>query len=325
MKAALLPLCLLLCGPAWAAGKKGSLETFELKSGGYERVYRVYAPGNLSKGRKYPLILLLHGGGGTGRGMPRLTRGGFEALADKNGAILAYPDGLDKNWNDYRADPSRKAQRENIDDAAFLAAMSEEISKKYPVDAARIYAAGISNGAMMSYTLACRAAERFAAVAPVAGSMPENLAADCRPARPVPVLMINGTEDKLVHWDGGDVTGPFGARKFGRVLPVEKSRDFWLQANSCDTARKETSIINPRPDDGVSAAREAYRYCAGDAAVEFIRIDGGGHTWPGGLQYRSERVIGKTSREVDANAEIWNFFMKHPLPAVPGADEKTEE
>lgn len=298
----------LLCGRAAA----GELKAFNLKSGGYERVYRIYAPRNLADGKKYPLILLLHGGGGNGLGMIRLAKGGFEALADRHGAILAYPDGIDKNWNDYRADKSRKAQRENIDDVAFLISMADEILKRYPADGARVYAAGISNGAMMSYTLACRAAGRFAAVAPVAGAMPENLAAGCKPSRPVPVMIISGTQDNLVHWEGGYVTGPFGRKKLGRTVSAEKSRDIWLENNSCDRAKKTVSRSDADPGDGTAVTREVYGSCSGGGSVEFIRIDGGGHTWPGGLAYMPEAVIGKTSRELDANSEIWNFFMKHP-------------
>lgn len=299
-----------LCGSAAA----GDPAVYKLKHGGYERVYRVYAPENLAAGKKYPLILLLHGGGGTGRGMPRLTKGAFERLADAQGAILTYPDAYDKNWNDYRADPGRTAQRENIDDVAFLSAMVDEILGKYPGDPARVYSAGISNGAMMSYTLACRAAHKFAAAAPVAGAMPENQAGSCKPSRPVPVLIISGTADKLVHWEGGDVTGPFGRKKMGRTVSVERSRDIWLENNGCDRAKKAVTRADADPEDGTAVIREVYFSCAAGGAVEFVRIEGGGHTWPGGLQYRSRAVIGKTSRELDANTEIWNFFMRHRLP-----------
>jgi polyhydroxybutyrate depolymerase len=226
MKKLFLAMAFLSAGPVQAGEFSGSLESFKLETGGYTRSYSVYSPRNLEKAKKYPLLVILHGGGGTGKGMPRLTRGGFEKLADAKGAILAYPEGIDKNWNDYRAAKNRKAQRENIDDVSFISTMLDGIEKGYPVDKERIYAAGISNGAMMSYTLACRAADRFAAVAPVAGAMPENLVPACSPSRPVSVLIMNGTKDKLVHWEGGYVTGPFGRKKLGRTLSVEKSRDF---------------------------------------------------------------------------------------------------
>lgn len=314
MRSILFLLAASLCPLALAGEPSGELKQFKLETGGYARVYGVYAPRNLEKAKKYPLLVILHGGGGTGKGMPRLTRGGFEKLAGERGALLAYPEGIDKNWNDYRADKSRKAQRENIDDVAFISAMLDEIAKGYPVDKERVYAAGISNGAMMSYTLACRAPDRFAAVAPVAGAMPENLVPTCSPSRPVPILIISGTKDNLVHWEGGYVTGPFGKKKLGRTISVEKSRDFWLEKDSCDAAKKEVSKTDSDPEDGTSIARETYSSCAGSGAVEFVRIDGGGHTWPGGWQYLPEFVVGKTSRELDANTEIWNFFMKHSLP-----------
>jgi len=310
---ALLAL-LFLCLPACAA-EKGGVEKFKTRYGGYERVYRVYVPAALDKTGKYPLLLILHGGGGDGIGMRVLTGHCFEHRADARGAIIAYPDGLEKNWNDYRADPSRKAQRENIDDAAFLEAVVAEISAKYPVDPARVYAAGISNGAMMSYTLACRAAGTFAAVAAVAGSVPENLPPACSPGRPVPVMMINGTEDSLVHWSGGEVTGPFGRRKFGRVLPVEKTRDFWLEKDKCDRAKVAAFKKDESAKDGTSLERETYASCAGGAAVDFVKVVGGGHTWPGGAQYLPRFVIGRTSDEMAASDEIWDFFMAHPMPA----------
>lgn len=312
IKAYSLLLAVLFCAPARA----GENKKYTLEAGGYKRVYRVYAPGNLDKAKKYPLVVLLHGGGGTGRGMPRLDSGGFKELADAKGAILAYPDAVDKNWNDLRGDKTRKAQRENIDDVAFLSSMAGEILKKYPADASRVYAAGISNGAMMSYTLACRASDVFAAAAPVAGAMPENLARACTPSRPVPMLIISGTKDNLVHWEGGDVTGPFGRKKLGRVLSVEKSRDLWLEKNSCPPDKRTVSEKDSDPKDGTSVTREVYGPCAGGVSVEFVKIDGGGHTWPGGLQYLPEAIIGKTSRELAASREIWDFFMKYSLPSA---------
>jgi len=307
-----LPL-LLLCAAA-CSGKEGPLRSFELKYGGYTRTYLLYVPANLAKDKKYPLMVILHGGGGTGKGMRKITGYCFERRSEKYGGLVAYPQGVDKNWNDHRGDKSRTAQRENIDDAAFLSAMADEISAKYPVDPSRVYAAGMSNGAMLSYTLACRSAGKFAAIAAVAGSMPENLAASCKPSRPVPVLMINGTKDKLVHWEGGEVTGPFGRRKFGRVIPVEKTRDFWLKNDSCAglpvvTTRDEV------PDDGTIIERETYSGCAEGSAVDLIKVVGGGHTWPGGAPYLPEFVIGKNSEEIAASDEIWDFFMEHPMPA----------
>jgi len=312
---------LLSCRPALGGEAAGTFKTFKLRSGAYERSYGVYAPARLAPSQKLPLVVALHGGGGKAASMRRISRNGFETLADAHGALVAYPQGVDKHWNDTRGDLTRKAQRENIDDVAFLRAMVKEISGRYPVDPARVYATGISNGAMMSYALACGAADIFAAVAPVAGAMPEKLLAACDPSRPVPVLIISGTDDNLVHWEGGDVTGPFGKRKFGRVISVEKSRDFWLKNDACDLSKKTVSSRDEDAKDGTSLSREVYPSCAGGSAVELIRIEGGGHTWPGGRQYLGEWLVGKTSQELSACSEIWGFFLKHRLPraeAGPG-------
>lgn len=311
MKAALL-LALLL--PACAAAKPPALKSFTLELGGYKRAYHVYVPANLDKTKKHPLLIILHGGGGTGSRMSALTANGFEKLARKYGAVLAYPDGLEKNWNDHRGDANRKAQRENVDDVAFLTEVADRVLKDFPADRSRVYVTGISNGAMMSNTLACLAAGRFAAAAPVAGAVPENLAPLCRPARPVPLLIISGTEDSLVHWGGGEVTGPFGKRKFGRTLSVEAGRDLWLEKNSCDRAAVKIIKFDNLKDDGTAVTWETYGACAGGSEVQFIRVDGGGHTWPGGVQYLPKALVGRTSREFSATQEIWSFFMRHTLP-----------
>ncbi len=307
-----LAVLLVFAAAPAAPAAGGAVKDFSVNHGGYKRTWKVYEPAGLEEGKKYPVYFLLHGGGGKAEGMRRLTRGAFEKAG---GAILVYPQGLDEHWNDYRGNKSRKAQLENIDDAAFLGAVLDAVLKRYPGDPSRVYAAGISNGAMMSYTLACRAADRFAAVASVAGAMPEKLAAACGPARPVPVIIIGGDKDNLVHWGGGQVTGPFGKKNLGAILSAEKSRDFWLDKNSCDKAPTSSGHHDPDPDDGLSVYRESYEACAGGAAVEFIRINGGGHTWPGGLQYLPAGVIGKTSRELDASEEIMKFFGRFRLAA----------
>ncbi|HBE87921.1 MAG TPA: phospholipase [Elusimicrobia bacterium] len=309
MRTLLILLLSAALAPAFAADK-GALKNYSMKHGGHKRTWKVYEPAGLADGEKYPVYFLLHGGGGKAEGMRRLTRGAFEKAG---GAIVVYPQGLDEHWNDYRGDKSRKAQRENIDDVAFLKAVLDSVLKRYPGDPSRVYAAGISNGAMMSHTLACRAADRFAAVAPVAGVMPVNLASDCEPSRPVPLLIIGGDKDNLVHWEGGQVTGPFGKKKLGAILSAEKTRDFWLDKNSCDISLKSSGYSDPDPEDGLAVSRERYGSCAGGAAVEFIRIHGGGHTWPGGLQYMPAAVVGKTSRDLDASEEIVKFFSRFRL------------
>lgn len=293
-----------------ASAGDARLRPFKLAYGGYDREYHVYSPAGLEKGKKYPLVFALHGGGGTARGMRRLTFKKFEELAEKDKFIIVYPQGVEKNWNDGRGDSTRKAQRENIDDAGFLLAAAEKTAAAYPADLRNLFFTGMSNGAFMSSAMACLHADRVRAIAPVAGSISENLARYCKPSGPVPVLMMNGDKDRLVHWEGGDVTGPFGRRKFGKALAVLSALDFWLKAGACGKDKPTLEKLDAA-DDGTSSERTTYADCAPGTEVSLIKISGGGHTWPGGLSYLPEALIGRTSRDFNACEESWKFFKRH--------------
>src|SRR5262249_32313417 len=151
--------------------------------GGTTRRYLVHVPPGLGKTSRAPLVLAFHGGGGRARGMPRLT--GLDAVSDRHGFLLVYPDGLQREWNDGR-------RKSGVDDVAFIAALVKELAARYPIDPDRVFSTGMSNGAFFSQTLACRLAGTFAAVASVASTMGELLLPSCRPSRPVSVMFIMG-------------------------------------------------------------------------------------------------------------------------------------
>jgi polyhydroxybutyrate depolymerase len=170
----------------------------------------------------------------------------------------------------------------------------------------------MSNGAIMSYRLACELTEKITAIAPVAGNMPQKLYPSCSPSRPISVLAINNVNDPLMPFAGGNITGPFGWKKLGKVLSADESVRFWARHNNCSLS----PVITYEPDkdktDDTRVRKEDYNN--GKAGTEAIlyAIEGGGHTWPGGYQYMNKRIIGKTSRDIDANEVIWDFFNKHP-------------
>ncbi|MBS3917791.1 MAG: phospholipase [Deltaproteobacteria bacterium] len=280
--------------------------------GGLERTYRIHLPSEHDRTKIAPLVFLFHGGGGTGQGMEKLTQGGFNRLADREGFIIVYPDGIEKHWNDGRGLQAYRAHRENIDDVGFISALIEHLIRTLNVDPNRIYVAGISNGGQFSQRLACELSDRIAAIGVVAIQLPENLPSSCAPKRPVSVLMMPGTEDPLVPWEGGEI-GFRRGRKFGRVLSVPESMRFWAKQNQC----LGSSVVSYEPDrdpkDGTRVRREAYVPCGEGAEVVLYAVEGGGHTWPGGDQYLPAGIIGRTSRDIDANEVIWNFFKKHAL------------
>ncbi|MBI2361957.1 MAG: prolyl oligopeptidase family serine peptidase [Elusimicrobia bacterium] len=294
------PLLALLALSAHAGFAESSVE-----SGGLRRTYSVYAP----QGKKAPLpaLFVLHGGKGGGAQMRKHTERRFEALADERGLLVVYPDGADRHWNDGRRQPGSR----DVDDVGFLAALADSLVKSGAADPARLYAVGISNGGFMAHALACRDAGRWAAVSAVVASLGEALAPECRPSRPVSVLMVNGTEDRLIPWDGRDVR--FLWKKLGRKLTVPETAARWTELDGCSGEPERSELPDP-VDDGTRWSLEARRACRGGAEVLLYKVQGGGHTWPNGTPYL-KRVVGRTSRDVDFERLVTDFFLRHPKEA----------
>ena len=275
---------------------------------GNKRTFLIHLPPRRDAGTKFPLVIALHGGGGSGRKMKRFSR--FDAIADREGFIVVYPDGIGRQWNDGRKIAESRAHSENIDDVGFLTGLAGYMVRVRGADPKRVYFAGISNGALMSFRLACEKPEKIAAIAAVAGNLPEHLAA-VKPRGPVPVIIINGTEDPLIPWGGGPVRIPFmPGRERGSVISAPRTAAYWARANGCpaDTAAEE--LPDRDTGDGCRVIRHAYAGCGG-ADLILYEVKGGGHTWPGGPQYLPVRIIGRTCRDLDASETIWEFFKRH--------------
>ncbi len=161
----------------------------------------------------------------------------------------------------------------------------------------------------MSYRLACELTDKIAAIAPVAASMSDFLYYNCAPSEPISVLFIMGTEDPLMPWEGGEIR--FGRLRLGRVVSAFKTVQFWAEYNECISESRRRYLPDKAPSDGTRVWRKRYARCNGGTEVILLGIEGGGHTWPGGLQYLPERIIGKTCRDIDACEVIWSFFRRH--------------
>lgn len=269
-----------------------------------ERTYLIHIPPSYDKNKSMPLVIALHGVGGSAKDM---VKHGFSRLADKEGFIVIYPEGVKKHWND------GSRGEETVDDVGFISSLINYLIKELNIDPERVYVTGMSNGAMMSYRLACELTEKIAAVATVAGNMPQNLSLSCSPSRPISVLAINNVDDPLMPWEGGDITGPFGSIKLGKVLSVSETVTFWVNHNHCSPS----PLISYEPDrdpedeDGTWVRKEVYENGTDGTEVILYAIEGGGHTWPGSDHSLPERIVGKTSKDIDATEVIWNFFKKH--------------
>ncbi|MBG0859663.1 MAG: phospholipase [Bacteroidales bacterium] len=291
----------------------GADQRASLKHNNLERDFLIHIPPSYDRSLKLPLVIALHGRGGNGESMVLITRRGFDKMADRDGFIVTYPDGIELNWNDGRMDEEAndRAHRENIDDVGFISALIDYMIKEYNADPKRIYVTGISNGAIMAYRLACELSDKIAAIAPVDGNIPIMLLHECLPSMPVSVLAVNNVNDPLVPYEGGDIHGLFHRIKLGKVLSVEESIKFWVNRNKCSLTPVVTQEPDRDPKDGTKVTRKEYFNGAGGNEVVLYLVDGGGHTWPGGFQYLPEWIVGKTSKEIDANEVIWSFFRKH--------------
>jgi len=270
---------------------------------GLKRTYRVHLPQSYKKNNLYPLVLSLHGRFGNAKNQAKLS--GFNEISERENFIVVYPEGAavwKRGWSDGRG--KIEVRGVLIDDVKFIIKLLDKIENEFSIDRSRIYACGMSNGGFMSMRLACKLSNRVAAVAAVGATFGEDLANECQPERAVPVLIITGTEDPLVLYQGGVVEqSDFNGRYFSAKDSILK----WAEYNGC----KKGPLKNDLPDtsnDGTTVVKIKYSDCEDGSSVILYEIVNGGHTWPGGPQYIPERFVGRTSTDINASETIWGFF-----------------
>lgn len=264
---------------------------------GRNRFYKIHLPVGYNNLQEYPCVFVFHGGLGNPDNVEQMT--GFSNKADDEGFVVVYPYGtgaFDKKlltWNTW--DCCGYADKKNIDEVSFINLVLQKVKSKYPVNEKMIYAAGMSNGGMMCFLLACEMSDQFAAVAPVAATMFPG--STCIPKSETSIIIFNSLDDKHIPYDGGA-----GEESLVKVVkkPVEEVVDFWKSNLNC-------TFINSI--EGPDFHRITYRNTNGSEII-FYRMLKGGHTWPGGEKVRllAERPI----KNVSATDLIWEFFKGHP-------------
>src|ERR1700691_4807128 len=239
-----------------------------------------------------------HGGMGGG-GYPG---GGYPGGGYPGGGGGGYPGGGQsggQNPDDKRNKP------EPADDVAFLNQMLDQLATKYSLDTHRIYATGLGDGGFMALRMGCEMADRVAAVAPVGAALPKTMI--CLPARPVPGLFLNGTDDPIVPYGGGTYKpGQF------HVLSAEDSAKTWAKFDRCDEKPAQEKV-QPSKKGEKESKTFTFSGCHDNAQVVLYAVKDGGNTWPGGEQYMREKEVGKTSNALNANETVWNFLSSRKL------------
>lgn len=293
-----------------AKGAEG-LESGVLTHEGRDRTWHLRRPPGFDPAKaRYPLIVALHGGGGTGEGMDgTMTGGRLGATATGEGFLVCFPDGHDRHWNDGRplAD-SWETFRLKIDDVGFLTALIGRLIAEEGADPKRVHLVGFSNGGVMAYRMALDRTDLFASVAVLMADLPEGLK-DKAPARPMPLLVMTGTEDPLMHGRGGDAA--FGGKDLGRFLSTGDTVALWRRHNKAAPPAEPEKLPDADPKDGCRVERSVHAAAPGGAPLVHYRIVGGGHAWPGGEQYWPARLVGRVCRDIDASRLVVDFFKQH--------------
>lgn len=266
-----------------------------LELGGRARTFISYEPEGPGP---FPLVVALHGRLGTGAQMLELSS--FTKLAQREKFIVVYPDGIGRSWADGRG--TSPASQEGVDDVAFLSALIDEFVQHHHADASKVFVTGMSNGGFMTLTLACRIPEKLAGVGSVTGFMGDQFAKTCAPTKALPVAIIAGDTDPIVPYAGGELKGGRGV-----TLGAEATAARWAELNGCSAAPLVSELPDVDPNDGTRVERREFTNCRSPLRLDVVK--GGGHTWPSGDKYLPEGIIGKTSRDLDASAELWRFWM----------------
>jgi len=291
---ALFCSAVIVLAALWMAASADATDTQSrsITVDGLARTYLLHVPSSYrvaASGKKLPIVFVLHGATQSPESAERMS--GMSDLADQHDFLAVYPRGTGRlpTWN--AGNCCGYARQNQVDDVAFLGALIRKLERDYTVDPRRIFVTGISNGAMMSFRMACDLADQVAAVAPVEGA--QNL--DCRPSSRVSVLVLHGTADRLVPFSGGTTPFQVGARR--EDTPVMDTVAFWVKEDGC--ASPPQRAVNPEVHTTI------YANCADGTGVALYAIQGGRHMWPG------LRISGNS---VPATNIMWTFFEQHPKP-----------
>jgi polyhydroxybutyrate depolymerase len=256
----------------------------------HDSVYRnfiTYIPAVYDVSSPTPLLFNLHGR--TGTALSTMYHADFRDIADTANFIIVHPQGLlDNNGNTYW-----NYGQTSVDDLGFLNSLYSHLVNIYNIDVDRVYSSGMSNGAAMSYRLACDMSDKIAAIASVTGAMTSFQFQSCNPIHPTPILQIHGTNDTMVNF-------------YSMVYGL----DYWRNYNNCDIIADTFPIPNYVISDSSTVDHITFRNGNNGVTTELFKIYNGGHTWPGSSFTNNNGI---TNYDINASVEIWKFFSKYDI------------
>lgn len=287
---------------------------------GRERGYELHLPRAGDAGTDVhgeagaPLVILLHGRGGDGAGIRQITA--FDDVADAHGLVVAYPDGIGHEWNYTRGLPGYdKVADADRDDVAFLASLAGHLVASLRLDPDRVYLAGFSNGGFMTQRVACERPDLFAAYGSVGGAGFGGMTDLCVDPAPAAFVIVHGTDDPIVPWDGITVRSEDG-REAEILMSVPQTLGYWAARAGCVGEGQRGSIPAGGASPGTRVELLGVGDCATGGQVILVAVLGGGHVWPG-VASLPEETLGRINLDIDAGEMLWGFFQANPRHARP--------
>lgn len=269
---------------------------FSFNYGGLTREYLVHVPKSYRPGSAVPMLLALHGGGGDADYQADDSKYRLITKSEEAGFIAVFPNGYSRfpsgilaTWN--AGSCCAAAVKNNIDDVGFIREVITRMERQASIDQKRIFATGMSNGAMMSWRLACELPE-IRGIAPVEGT---DNTSTCRPAHPVPVIEFHAVNDEMVNFNGGPGPNSLTRTNFTSV-PATQAK--WVRLDRA--AIEPTRVLTV-----VGAHCDLHPAKGGGAPVELCVTDAGGHSWPGGGTQQGRK---QPSMAISADDLMWSFF-----------------
>lgn len=278
---------------------------YDIQSGALTRSYLLHVPKQLT--HPAPLVIVMHGY--TGSADSIMSYSGMNEVADEEGFVVVYPQGtVDQQGNaffnvgyEFHADAS-------VDDLQFIRDLVAHLQDELTLNPDKVFATGMSNGADMSYLLACQASDIFRAVAPIAGVMMKETFDTCSPSRPLPIFEVHGTNDEVSLFNG-DMENSGG---WGPYLDLPATIAFWVELNGL-TLKQSSNLLNNAANDSSHIIFDRYWSETQDNEVWFYRVVDGGHHWPG-VQFDWWRnpmawwYFRNANQDIDTSRVVWSFF-----------------